>query len=316
MRLLTNLFLIVAILTLGSSVTKGDINPDAGTTAFPFLKIGVSARAISMGGAFTGLADDASALYYNPAGVAGFNQDRYIAGYHNYFMDIQSGFAGYVWNLGEQHAIAGQISYLNYGEFIEADSSGTETGRTFGGGDIMFAATYARKLGSQTRAGITAKFIYENIDEFSATGVAFDLGAQYLGERERYGAGILIQNIGKQLSALGTEKYDLPITIRTGGFFKPRGLPMTLTADIILPSDNDPIFAFGGEYVEFKPIYLRLGWNSFGSNYRTTDSDDSWAGLSMGVGFDYRSIHIAYAYTPAAELGESHRITVTGGLFR
>jgi hypothetical protein len=123
----------------------------------------------------------------------------------------------------------------------------------------------------------------------------------------------MIQNLGFQLSALGTEKDKLPLTVRVGGAIKPRGLPMKLAGDIIVPVDNSADFAIGAEYLALKPLYLRLGWNSYGSNYRIENSDDKWAGLGVGVGFDYRRIQISYSYTPAADLGESHRITVSGG---
>ena len=88
---------------------------------------------------------------------------------------------------------------------------------------------------------------------------------------------------------------------------------MLFATDVILPFDNGVDIACGAEYRELEPLYLRLGWNSFGSNYRVTESDDSWAGISLGMGVDYHSMQLSYAFSPAAELGESHRITLTGG---
>ena len=76
--------------------------------------------------------------------------------------------------------------------------------------------------------------------------------------------------------------------------------------------DNDIVFAVGAEYSELKPLHLRLGWNSFGDNYRADGSSIGLAGASVGLGIDYKSIQFSYAFSPAADLGESHRITVTG----
>lgn len=304
---------MVLALTLGApSEPKAGINSKAGTSAFPFLKINIGARAIGMGGAATGLADDESALYYNPAGIAGTRETRWIGGYHNYFVDMQSGFVGMIFPLDEQSSIAGHLNYLNFGEFVETDDIGKVLG-TFGGGDIQLAATYARQLNYNIKAGLTAKFIYKSVHDYSESGFAFDLGAKYTDDRERFTGGVMVQNLGKQLSSLGSEKYRLPLTFRGGVSYRPRGLPLLLASDLILPVDNDIEFAIGGEYHELRPLYLRLGWNSFGSNYRAQDSDDKWAGLTVGVGFDYKRLHIAYAYAPGADLGESHRITVTGG---
>jgi long-subunit fatty acid transport protein len=290
-----------------------DIHSKAGTSAFPFLKINLGARAVGMGGAFTGLADDESALYYNPAGIASFEGKRFIAGYHNYFADLQSGFLGYTNRLGERLYWGGWISYLNYGEFIETDTSGNILG-DFSGGDILAAVTLAVKQNDNFRLGGTIKLIYERVHEYSASGVAVDLAAKYTSDRGRFGAGLMIQNLGKQLSALGVEKYRLPLTVRGGVSMRPRAFPLIVAGDVIVPVDNDVVVALGADYYEFKPFYARMGWNSFGSNFRGADSDDTWAGLSLGVGFDYGKLHIAYAFSPSADLGQSHRITLTGGI--
>jgi hypothetical protein len=316
MRTKFGLSLLIAAMALVTSGLAGEINSDAGTTSFPFLKIGVGARAVAMGGAFAGLANDASAMYYNPAGPALSEHDLYTAEYHNYFMDIQSGYAAFVKNLDEVQALSAYASYLNYGEFIESDTTGSATGNTFGGGDMLLAAGYARRLGRGIQAGLVAKFLYEKVGEYSASGVAVDLGASYVNDRQRFGAGLAIQNLGKQMGTLGDQKYDLPLAVRGGVFYRPRGLSLLLTSDIILPTDNDPVFAIGGEYDDLKPLYIRMGWNSFGSNYRTADSDDSWAGLTFGFGVDFKQFQLSYAFMPAAELGESHRISLAGKILK
>ena len=313
MRLRTVLPLII-LLTATISLAAKDINTNAGTSAFPFLKINISARAVGMGGAFTGLADDESSLYYNPAGIAQYEETpRYILGYHNMYADLQTGFIGYIKPLDQTKTIGAYVSYLNYGNFTETDAIGNVTGE-FSGGDLVFATTLAYRKSYQWKFGGTIKIIYEKVQEFSAFGMAADLGVKYTSDRERYGLGAAILNLGTQFSSLGEEKDKLPTQFRGGGFFKPKGLHLTLTGDLILPIDNDPLIAFGGEYTNLKPIYLRMGWNSFGSNFRSSDSDDKLAGLSFGLGFDIKQMQISYAFTPAAELGDSHRITLTGGI--
>ncbi len=309
------LFLISFIGISNISAQDGDdIHEKAGTSAFPFLKINISARAVAMGGAFTGLADDEASLYYNPAGIVTFEQEsRYIIGYHNYFTDIQSGFAGYIRTINEKMTFGGYLSYLNYGKFTEANRFGEVTG-DFSGGDLMGAATLAYRFNYNYAGGITIKAIYEKIQKYSAAGFAIDLGAKYIGDREKFTAGIMIQNLGKQLSGFGDEKYRMPLTVRTGIAIKPRGLPVQLSSDLIIPVDNDIVFAIGAEYYELEPIYFRLGWNSFGSNYVAEGSEDNLAGLSLGFGFDVRNMQVSYSFSPGADLGDSHRITLTGSM--
>ncbi len=303
----------ICILLLTNCLNAQEINSNAGTSAFSFLKINVSARAVGMGGAFTGLADDESALYYNPAGITSIEDSKYIVGYHNYFFDMQTGFLGYIKPINEKRTIGFYLSYLNYGSFTQTAQTGSVIG-DFGGGDLLFALSIAQKKDHNISYGLTAKFIYERIDTYTATGAAFDLALKYNSDRGRFGAGIMLQNVGVQLSSLGTTKDKLPSTIRSGISFKPRGVPMTITSDLILPFDNDMIFAIGADYYNFKPFYIRLGWNSFGSNYKATNSNASLTGLSLGCGFDIKKMQISYAFSPSADLGDSHRITVTGEL--
>ena len=305
--------LTVSIIVLAVSLQAKDINSNAGTSAFSFLKINVSARAVGMGGAFTGLANDESALYYNPAGITSIEDPKYIFGYHNYFFDMQSGFLGYVKPLSEKRSIGFYLSYLNYGSFTATDDLGNADGE-FGGGDLLFAVSLAQKKNHLVSFGATAKFIYETIDSYSATGVAMDLAVKYTSDRGKFGAGFMLQNLGTQLSALGETKDKLPTTIRSGVSIIPKGLPMTLTSDLILPFDNDLIFAIGVDYFNFEPFYIRMGWNSFGSNYKATNSDASLTGMSFGCGFDVKKMQVSYAFTPSADLGDSHRITITGQL--
>jgi hypothetical protein len=303
-----------AVFACAACIHASSIASGAGTSSFPFLKINVGARAVGMGGAFTGLADDEASLYYNPAGITSVSGNRYMLEYLNYFEDMQSGLVGFVHPISETRFFAAHINYLNYGKFIQTDNLGTVTG-DFGGGDLAIAGTYAMKLREYFAVGATAKFIYEKVQNYSATGVALDLGAKYISDRSRYTAGVMVQNLGFQLSALGTSpKEKLPLTFRVGGGAIPKGLPIQFVGDLIMPVDNKISVALGAEYRSLKPLYLRVGWNSFGSNYRIQGSSDSWAGISFGVGFDYKKMRLSYAYSPAADLGQCHRITLTGSI--
>ncbi len=266
-----------------------------------------------MGGAFTGLSDDEATLYYNPAGISSFEETRFIAGYHNYFIDMQSGFLGIITNLDERFSLGGSISYLNYGTFTKTDTAGNVLG-DFSGGSLVAAVTLAFKQNYNLSFGGTMKFIYETVHDSTATGVALDAGLKYTSDRGRFGVGAMIQNLGTQLSALGSTKDRLPLTVRGGMFYRPMGYKFTIAGDVIVPTDNSIVVAAGIDYYEFKPLYLRLGWNSFGSNFRSSLSNDSWAGLSLGFGVDIKKLHIAYSFSPGAELGESHRVTLTGGM--
>lgn len=296
-------------------------NSSAGTSVFNFLKIDVGARPIAMGGAFTGVADDETSLYYNPSGLTNLEGRHFIAGYHNNIFDMQSGFLGYVHPVSPDHRVAAQINYLSYGDFIRTDGNGEELG-TFGGSDMLFAASYAMRVRQTISLGVTIKYIYEKIDTYSASAIAGDIGAKFILKRDLYdnsvqaAAGIMIQNLGTQLSTFvdGSEKWDLPLAFRMGISGYPKGLPLLLAGDIIFPTDNDLYFALGAEFIRLKPLFLRMGWTSYGLNYQTdAGAKDNLAGFSIGFGVEHKQMHISYTLSPQSDLGTSHRITITGG---
>lgn len=288
-------------------------NSNAGTTVFNFLKIESAARPTAMGGAFTGLSNDPAALYYNPAGTAMLTGRQFIFSYNNSIVDIQSGFLGYIHPVGPNRKLLVYINYLNYGDFIRTNSNGDEEG-TFSGSDILFGAGYAMKVKEDLQAGGVAKLIYEKIDSYSAVGIAVDLAVKWRLERSNADFGLMVQNLGLQAMAFveGGDKESLPLTVRGGYSSRLRGLPLLVAADLVYPTDNDLYVALGAELLNLKPMYIRLGWTSLGSNYKTDSDKDDFAGFAAGFGFDYRRMQLSYTITPQAELGTSHRVTLTG----
>ncbi|UCD93380.1 MAG: PorV/PorQ family protein [Candidatus Zixiibacteriota bacterium] len=306
--------LLAMLVVISGSAEADENNSNAGTRVFNFLKIPVGARPMAMGGAFTGVADDEASLYYNPAGIARLEGKRFLAGYHNNIFDMQSGVLGYMHPLGEGKKVAVYINYLNYGEFIRTDDNGFEQG-TFSGSDILFAGGYAMAVNEQLSVGGTAKLIYEKVDTYSSTGFAVDLGGRLSVNEGITNFGLMIQNLGAQLSTFvdGGEKDPLPLYFRAGASTYPRGLPLLLALDLIMPTDNDLYFALGGEFLSLRPLYLRAGWTNFGSNFKTGAGSDDIAGFSVGFGLEHRNMQISYTISPEAELGTSHRVTFTGG---
>src|SRR5882672_5499886 len=100
-----------------------------GTTSADILKVGVGARAIGMGEAYTAQADDVSSLYWNPAGLALMQERQASFMYDQMYQGLSFQNA----NVGiplENGAIGGSLSYLSYGDIpgYANDAAGTPIG--------------------------------------------------------------------------------------------------------------------------------------------------------------------------------------------
>lgn len=299
-------------LFLASAPVFGASNNDkVGTKVFPFLKNGIGARPLAMGGAFTGLADDESALYYNPAGVAGIRTKAFAASYVNYFGDVNSGYLAFLYPWGQKQTLGAALNYFNYGEFIGLDSAGNSTGN-FTPGDVAFQLTYARELKAGFSAGLSTKLIYEKLQDYSSSALAADLGVLYNFKSGRGRVGLAVQNLGFQISRFwGGPKEALPLAVKAGVSLHPVGLPMNVALDFGLPVDNDLFVSGGIEYLKLNPVFLRLGYSTFGKNYKAglESGKDNLAGFSGGVGVLVRKFQVDYAFLPYSTLGSAHRFS-------
>ena len=151
-----------------------------GTTGMQFLEIGVSPRADGLGGAFSAIADDASAVYYNPAGMVQLENTQLMISHIDYPVDINYNFVGLVLplrvggvlGLGYYGLDAGQIDRTTY-SFPYGD------GTTFGAKDYALSVSYGRFLTDRFSAGITAHFIHMGLADKSVEAMAFDFGLVY-----------------------------------------------------------------------------------------------------------------------------------------
>ena len=98
-----------------------------GTTAAKFLSIPVGARALGMGGAFVGVANDASAMYWNPAGMARATQAEVQLNHAAWLADIDFNWGGVLLPVGDFGTVGVSATVAVDG------GNGTHDGRTAGG---------------------------------------------------------------------------------------------------------------------------------------------------------------------------------------
>jgi long-subunit fatty acid transport protein len=301
----------MAALGLAGPAGAADVFEKVGTFDGQFLKIGVGARAEAMGGAFVGVADDATALFWNPAGIARIDPDKSEFSFNHAVMpaELQFSQAGYVFHVKRFPGAFGlSVRSLYMDPMIETTAfQPYGTGETFDAGMMSLGFTYARSVTDKFSAGGTVHFVHEGLAEFSQQIVALDVGTLYdvgaLGMR----IGMAISNIGSQITFIQREGR-IPGIFRVGTSFNllQRGDQKLLGSfEFSHPPDNAERMNVGAEYSFRKFLYLRGGYNL---NYDAQ-------GMAAGAGFHIPvsvagQADIDYAYTDMQDLGATHRFSI------
>jgi hypothetical protein len=287
-----------ALLALSAAAQAGS----AGTSSAQFLKLGAGARASAMGDAFAATADDVSALYWNPAGLAQIKDTEISAMQNNGLVDTQYQFAGAARPMGEG-AIGLSLYRLDYGSINGYSASDTPQG-SFSAGSLAGGLTVARKFGENIMLGATAKMVQEKIDGLSASTFAGDLG--FLWRDDRFSVGIVAQHLGGTLK-FEKESEDLPATLRADAAMRvsPR---LLVAAGVAKARDNDAEVHAGGEISLSRMFQLRAGYSVVPGN--SIDAG-GLSGVTGGAGINLGRFSIDYGIRPFGDLGLSHRISIT-----
>ncbi len=318
-----------------------------GTTGANFLKIGVG-RATGMGDAFCALADDAGAVYYNPAGLARVERS------------IQLNHVDWIADLTHEHiaavlpvnfgTVALSVTALAMGDMEQTmvDNPRTRvredegTGLYFGASDFAVAASYSRIITEKLAFGLTVKAINQSVWDMSANGVAADLGLHYNTGWRSLRIGAAMTNFGTQLSFTGrqldysffwtdsgptqlqgsykTSPSPLPTTFRFGAAYDlidDASGRLTAALDVIHPSDINETVNFGMEYGYAKTFFVRAGY--------VLNTDLSYqkklgwgSGLCAGLGVRTvvargLKLGLDYGYRYLQYLKPTHRLLLTVG---
>lgn len=285
-----------------------------GTAGAQFLEIGVSARAVGMGNAFLAVANDASAIYYNPAGLPQLVQREIILTHVDYPADITYDFGGLTYPMRRFGGVLGVGFYfLNSGDMdyttYAHPSLGSEwsSGQTFSAKEYAVALSYGRYLTQRFSIGGTVKFIDELYEVERSVGWAADIGTLYNTGFRNFKIGMVMTNFGPDLKFI-QESYPLPISFKFGVSMEALnfGDHKTLVdMEIGHPNDNLEKFNGGIEYSYKDFLTLRVG-DQFG--YDTGD-------LSFGAGvkiplYSKTNLRVDYGYFNFGKLDQVHRFTL------
>jgi hypothetical protein len=292
----------------------------AGTATAQFLKIGVGARATAMGETFVSVANDASCLYWNPAGMTQFETNEVLLAHSAWFVDIRHEFLGVVYHLSAADAVGLSVTALHMDDMpVTTEFAPRGNGNYFTVGDVGIGLSYSRKLTSQFSFGGTVRYVEETMDVLKMRSVMVDLGTYYwtgLGT-SRFSA--VVTNFGNQMSPSGSlalnngesvtqfQEFSPPTVFRFGFAFEPiMDETNVLTTSIQLnhPNDNSENIGVGAEYSLMKTFFLRGG-------YKFNVEEQSF---SLGAGISATvsgiNLNVDYGYAAFTNLGGVHRISM------
>ncbi len=260
-------------------------------TGFTFMKIGVGARPMAMGGAFTAVADDANALFWNPAGLAMTrNYDANIT-FMNVLQSADYTCGGLTIPLGPRFGAGAAIGYLGTTD-TRRNELGEELG-TFGLSDLAVGPGLGWRPLRGLGFGIGARYVSSRIDTFRASTVSIDGGMMYRPfPFLTLGASLL--HLGPPRRFISKWEYP-PVNLRFGTALRADYSTghFLLASDVSLYPNLSPMICFGAE------AYLRTaGTGAPGDTirgqgfclrggYRTGLGQEAQSGWSLGVGYEY-----------------------------
>ena len=289
-----NLYFLILFFTLG----KGQ---DWASHSGGFLRMGVSARSIAMGGGFTAELDKSFATFHNPA-WASFLVERYIGtSYTNLSLDRRLAANSFAMSLPPTAGIGIAWVFAGVNDIQGRYSTGMKSSKMQTGENALMI-TFAQRIRPWLSIGANFKLLKYDLpitdsDQISGSGIGFDIGL--LIKTGNYNTlGIMVQDLSSNYqwdtddiyAQGGPYKENFPILYRIGSRFSNKGLAVVGDIGIIT---NGRTFSgilprFGVEYSFLEQYFFRGGYGN-----------DRFA---FGVGYEYqlfsnKDSRIDYAYS-------------------
>jgi long-subunit fatty acid transport protein len=334
-----NVFVLIILLVTSLFGQSGGTDVSKrGTSAAAFLSIGQGTRALGMGSAYVAIADDPSALYWNPAGITKVNGVGFIADHTMWIADINYNFLGMSYNLGDLGAIGISFTFSSIDEMKVTTIEQPEgTGETFKVTDAALSFAWAIQLTEDFSIGFNPKFIYQSIWNTESNAIAIDLGVQYVTPFDEMILGMSISNFGTKMQLVGnselvlydpdpnttgnnasipallqTDSWELPLNFRIGLAYAPIRSDqhrILLAVDALHVSDNYESVNVGGEYTFNDFFSIRGG-------YKSLFLQDSEETFSIGAGIKQLllgnvSLQFDYAYQDFGRLNSVQKFSLS-----
>lgn len=311
-----------------------------GTTAADFLGIPVGARAAAMGGALTASVNDASSIYWNPAGLASMQSGiGFMAEYAEWLAEIDFNFVALVVPTNMGTFGIGITSMRTPEMDVTTVEQQNGTGETFTAGSYALSLSYGRALTDRFSIGGTAKVINERIWHSSASGVAIDIGTTFVTPFEGIRLAAAISNFGTKMQMSGddllavididpnnggnnesnrallrTDAFDLPLIMRiglAGEVVQTGSSRLTLAVEALNPNNSEQYVNVGAEVGLLGDLIM------FRGGYSELFLTDNVRSLTLGAGINYSfgplDFTVDYAYEAQEFFSDVNRFTMSVG---
>lgn len=259
----------------------------------PLFDINIGMKNSAMAGAFTGIADDTSAVYINPAGLTAIHQIEISGAYDKWMMDSSFEFLN-VGGPAGPGTICGGIIYSNMGIFPGRDAFGVPTDNDTNAYDIGGALGFGMPVNDLISAGLSLKFTNTAIGNNSNFGMLFD-------------AGVMLR---QGIFSLGIDGTNIEITpdafascgVKAGlaaAVLQMDDHKVTMDIDMLASRNYPGSFAIGGEYTVFRTISVRAGYLIDQENSLTEGA----SGFTAGMGINLSGLSFEYAFESHGLLG-------------
>ena len=321
-----------------------------GQHVYEFLSLPSSGRVTALGGSVISiLDDDISLANHNPASLNPLMHNRINFSHNIHFADISNGYVSYARHLSKwgitTHAA---INYISYGEFIAADDRDVVNG-TFKAGETAIVFGASKRVNERIILGANLKTVFSSFENYNSTGMAADLGLNYVGADSSFVFSIVANNIGGELSSY-TENYrgSAPFNLQIGITKRLKYLPFRIgiIADNLhrwnvryddpdrvvetnlfgeteeqseISERADNLFRhliFSGEFLLGKRgnLRLRIAYRHIRSQELAVEGFRSLAGFSGGFGIKVSKFRLDYGVGYHHLAGATNHITISTGL--
>jgi hypothetical protein len=318
--------LIAATVSLLLCFSPPGLASGPGTHLAAFLEVDGGARQIGMGGAFTGLADDAMCVFYNPAGLRFLDGSEIHISTGSWPADVSYQHMSY----GFRHSVVPGSFAISWTimqmppfrektEYYDPDSEfGIGTLDNVDAGDMAWGGSYCWSFSDHFSAATTIRWYHLALADAFCEGMCGDLGVLYDTAFRNLRLGASIMNLGPAAKWANTgsesgfgEDFPMPTTYRAGAsirIFDVVTHRVVLAADYKYPPHGEHRLNIGAEYTFNRgPIFVygRAG-------YRLGYDEE---GVTLGLGALFPSsqesdARVDYAYVDMGNLESIQRISV------